>query len=279
MFACTHCPRRTASTCATSEGASRPVNPATWSSATRTASSNPRRSSSLGAGSSVPHDAEAMPTCRASSQFTGPLEDNSTRWISRNSGTSFQISPGGAPNGFLGRRAHAAILRRPRVAPFPHPSGGLAPRRRACSLRWAGAARTCSCASPPTRSAPRMRSPSWPTMPPAARASSSGTVRDHSEAGDVTGLAYEAWEEQAVRRLTSSATSCSSAGRSARSPSCIGRASSAWARCPSSSRVRSPHRAEAFEACRHGIEQLKHDVPIWKKEHLTSGESSWVMGS
>ena len=27
-----------------------------------------------------------------------------------------------------------------------------------------------------------------------------------------------------------------------------------------------PHRAEAFEACRHGIERLKADVPIWKKE-------------
>src|SRR3546814_17225439 len=32
-----------------------------------------------------------------------------------------------------------------------------------------------------------------------------------------------------------------------------------------------PHRAEAFEACRHGIEQLKQDVPIGKKEHLTTG--------
>ena len=41
----------------------------------------------------------------------------------------------------------------------------------------------------------------------------------------------------------------------------------------------SAHRAEAFEACRHGIEQLKEDVPIWKKEHLTTGVSSWVMGS
>jgi molybdopterin synthase catalytic subunit len=43
--------------------------------------------------------------------------------------------------------------------------------------------------------------------------------------------------------------------------------------------VSSAHRAEAFEACRHGIEQLKKDVPIWKKEHLTTGVSSWVMGS
>jgi molybdopterin synthase catalytic subunit len=43
--------------------------------------------------------------------------------------------------------------------------------------------------------------------------------------------------------------------------------------------VSAAHRAEAFEACRHAIERLKHDVPIWKKEHLVSGESEWVMGS
>jgi molybdopterin synthase catalytic subunit len=40
-----------------------------------------------------------------------------------------------------------------------------------------------------------------------------------------------------------------------------------------------PHRAEAFEACRHGIERLKQDVPIWKKEGLATGEAHWVMGS
>jgi molybdopterin synthase catalytic subunit len=40
-----------------------------------------------------------------------------------------------------------------------------------------------------------------------------------------------------------------------------------------------PHRAEAFEACRHGIERLKEDVPIWKKEGLVTGEAEWVMGS
>ena len=40
-----------------------------------------------------------------------------------------------------------------------------------------------------------------------------------------------------------------------------------------------PHRAEAFEAARYGIERIKEDVPIWKKEGLTSGEAHWVMGS
>jgi hypothetical protein len=49
----------------------------------------------------VPQDADAIPTCLASSQFTGPLDDISTRWISRNSGTSFSGSPDG--NGSPGR--------------------------------------------------------------------------------------------------------------------------------------------------------------------------------
>ncbi|HUI10396.1 MAG TPA: molybdenum cofactor biosynthesis protein MoaE [Bacteroidota bacterium] len=30
--------------------------------------------------------------------------------------------------------------------------------------------------------------------------------------------------------------------------------------------VAAPHRAGAFEACRHAIERIKADVPIWKKE-------------
>ncbi|HTR98693.1 MAG TPA: molybdenum cofactor biosynthesis protein MoaE [Bacteroidota bacterium] len=30
--------------------------------------------------------------------------------------------------------------------------------------------------------------------------------------------------------------------------------------------VAAPHRAAAFEACRHAIERIKADVPIWKKE-------------
>ena len=36
-----------------------------------------------------------------------------------------------------------------------------------------------------------------------------------------------------------------------------------------------PHRAAAFEACRHAIERLKQDAPIWKKEVFADGEV-WV---
>ncbi len=37
-----------------------------------------------------------------------------------------------------------------------------------------------------------------------------------------------------------------------------------------------PHRSEAFEACRYAIDTLKHNAPIWKKEHWADGSSTWV---
>jgi len=39
--------------------------------------------------------------------------------------------------------------------------------------------------------------------------------------------------------------------------------------------VAAGHRAEAFEACRWCIDELKKIVPIWKKEKTTDGEI-WV---
>jgi molybdopterin synthase catalytic subunit len=40
--------------------------------------------------------------------------------------------------------------------------------------------------------------------------------------------------------------------------------------------VSSVHRGEAFEACRFIIDEVKHRVPIWKKEHYRNGDSGWV---
>jgi len=37
----------------------------------------------------------------------------------------------------------------------------------------------------------------------------------------------------------------------------------------------SPHRAEAFAACREIIDRIKESVPIWKKERTAGGEE-WV---
>jgi len=38
------------------------------------------------------------------------------------------------------------------------------------------------------------------------------------------------------------------------------------------------HRAEAFEACRYVIDELKQRVPIWKKDWTASGPGSWAPG-
>ena len=39
-----------------------------------------------------------------------------------------------------------------------------------------------------------------------------------------------------------------------------------------------PHRDEAFRACRKVIEIVKHESPIWKKEHYSGGDSEWSEG-
>jgi molybdopterin synthase catalytic subunit len=106
-----------------------------------------------------------------------------------------------------------------------------------------------------------------------------GTVRDHSDAGNVTGLRYEAWDELAATRLEELGEELFATWPLRRVALLhrtgdlgVGEVSVVVA-------CSSPHRAEAFEACRHGIERLKEDVPIWKKELLASGEAEWVMGS
>ena len=40
--------------------------------------------------------------------------------------------------------------------------------------------------------------------------------------------------------------------------------------------VSSGHRGEGFDACRYIIDEVKKRVPIWKKEHYTSGDSGWI---
>jgi len=106
-----------------------------------------------------------------------------------------------------------------------------------------------------------------------------GTVRDHSKAGRVTALEYEAWEERATARLEAVGEEildrwpvCRAAILHRTGRIEVGETSVIV--CCSA-----PHRAEAFEAARHGIERIKQDVPIWKKESLTTGTAQWVMGS
>ena len=106
-----------------------------------------------------------------------------------------------------------------------------------------------------------------------------GTVRDHSPAGEVLGLDYEAWEERAEAGMRALAEEIlgrwpvrklALLHRTGR----LGVGDGSVIVCCSS-----PHRAGSFEAARHGIERIKQDAPIWKKERLVTGGTHWVMGS
>lgn len=106
-----------------------------------------------------------------------------------------------------------------------------------------------------------------------------GTVRNHSAAGGVTGLDYEAWQELAERRLRELSEEMLERWQLCKvavlhRTGTLGVGETSVVVCCSA-----PHRPEAFDAARYGIEQLKRDAPIWKKERLATGDAQWVMGS
>ena len=43
--------------------------------------------------------------------------------------------------------------------------------------------------------------------------------------------------------------------------------------------VSAPHRVEAFKASQDLVDELKKDVPIWKREFFSDGEVGWVEGN
>lgn len=103
-----------------------------------------------------------------------------------------------------------------------------------------------------------------------------GWVRDNNEGERVRHLEYEAFEALAVRegeRIVAEAIARFGVTHAA----CVHRVGdlsvgelAVWVG------VSAPHRDEAFRACRYIIDEVKHRVPIWKKEHYVSGDSGWV---
>ena len=103
-----------------------------------------------------------------------------------------------------------------------------------------------------------------------------GWVRDHNEGHRVLRLDYEAFEPLAVRegeRIIAEAR----VRFGIRGALCVHRLGAlelghiaVWVG------VTATHRDEAFRACRYIIDEVKHRLPIWKKEHYLSGDSGWV---
>jgi molybdopterin synthase catalytic subunit len=107
-------------------------------------------------------------------------------------------------------------------------------------------------------------------------ASFEGWVRNHNEGQEVTRLQYEAFQALAVKEGERILTEASTRFPIKRAL-CIHRLGdlgladmAVWVG------VSSAHRGEAFDACRYIIDEVKHRVPIWKKEHYRSGDSGWV---
>lgn len=102
-----------------------------------------------------------------------------------------------------------------------------------------------------------------------------GTVRDRHRNRSVTHLTYEAYEPLALQALARIAAELE-AGREQLAVAIahrlgdvsVGETSVVIA-------VSSPHREVAYDASREALERLKREVPIWKREHYSDGESEW----
>ncbi len=102
-----------------------------------------------------------------------------------------------------------------------------------------------------------------------------GNIREHSRGRQVTHLEYEAYAPMAVAKMDEIAQAVEAripgtkvalahrVGRLEIGESAVVIAASA------------AHRAEAFAACREVIEELKREVPIWKREVDSSG-AEWI---
>ena len=103
-----------------------------------------------------------------------------------------------------------------------------------------------------------------------------GWVRDHNEGQQVLRLEYEIYEPLAVKegnRIINEAVE-----RFAVSNACAIHRSGLMGLSEVAVvvGVSSPHRGEAFDACRYIIDQAKVRLPIWKKEYYANGNAEWV---
>lgn len=106
-----------------------------------------------------------------------------------------------------------------------------------------------------------------------------GVVRNHNEDRPVGGMRYDAYEEMAVGVLAEIVREAAAIVETDRvavvhrvGELTVGDVSVAIA-------VSSPHRAEAYEASRYVIEEIKKRLPVWKKERYIDGREAWVAGT
>ena len=102
-----------------------------------------------------------------------------------------------------------------------------------------------------------------------------GTVRDHARGRNVLRLEYEAYAPAAEKMLQRICEEIHERWRIDRVAILHRTGTLEVGETSVVIGVSSPHRAEAFDGCRHAIERIKQIVPIWKKEWYEGG-SSWI---
>jgi len=105
-----------------------------------------------------------------------------------------------------------------------------------------------------------------------------GTTRSEKNADgkDLVALDYEAYAEMALKQMTDLARQARAKWPIVKLAFLHRTGRVALAEPSVLIAVASPHRAEAFEACRWLIDTLKSDVAIWKKEVWSDGSGTWV---
>ncbi len=102
-----------------------------------------------------------------------------------------------------------------------------------------------------------------------------GTVRNHNKGREVLYLAYEAYAEMAVAQLERIAATIRERWPVHRVTLIHRTGRLEIGEVAVFVGVAATHRHTAFDACRYGIDAIKAEVPIWKREVFVGGEV-WV---
>ncbi len=102
-----------------------------------------------------------------------------------------------------------------------------------------------------------------------------GTARDHNRGRVVTGLEYEAYAPMALAELGKIRAEIAERWPGVRLGVVHRVGAVALGEPAVVIVVAAAHRAEAYDASRYAIEELKSRVPVWKREHYADG-TDWI---
>ncbi len=103
-----------------------------------------------------------------------------------------------------------------------------------------------------------------------------GWIRNHNEGRAVQRLAYEVYEPLAVKEGAAILREALQRFDITHAEAIHRSGELALSDVAVVVGVSAAHRGAAFDACRYIIDEIKHRLPIWKKEYYTDGSAEWV---